>query len=147
MLCKDTSGKPVCGASVYLNGCYKGQTDSNGKLAIANVLAGSYIVTTKKCGYKDGSGTITVTGDATLTLTMTPQTYTLTVFCKDSKGKAVSGASVYINGNYQGVTDSSGKLAITNITAGTCTVTAKKGGYKDTSVNVTVTGDKTITMK
>ena len=75
-----------------------------------------------------------------------PPTYTLTVFCKDSKGKAVSGASVYINGNYQGVTDSSGKLAIANITAGTCTVTAKKGGYKDTSVNVTVTGDKTITI-
>lgn len=30
--CKDAKGKPISGASVYLSGCYKGQTDSNGNL-------------------------------------------------------------------------------------------------------------------
>ena len=144
--CKDANGEAVSGASVYVKGCYRGQTDSNGNLVITNVLAGTYTVAVKKCGYKDSSDTITVTGDIALTLTMTPQTYTLTVCCKDLKGKAVSGASVYINGNYQGVTDSSGKLIVTNITLGTYTVTVKKSGYKDSSVTVTVASDKTITI-
>ncbi len=144
--CKDINGKAISSASVYLNGCCQGQTDSNGNLMITNVFSGTYTVTVKKCGYKDSSGTVNVTGDANLILTMTPQTYTLTVFCKDSKGRTVSGANVYTNGNYQGVTDSSGKLTITNITAGTCTVTAKESGYKDTSVSVSVSGDKTITI-
>lgn len=102
-------------------------------------------MTAKKCGYKDTRGTITITGDATLTLTMTPQTHTLTVFCKDSKGKAIYGVSVYVNNNYRGTTDQNGKLVITNITAGTYIVTAKKTGYKDTSVNVTASSDKTVT--
>jgi hypothetical protein len=144
--CKDANGKAVSGASVYVNGCYKGQTDSNGKLIIHDVLAATYTVTAKKCGYKDSSGTITVTGNATLTLTLTPQTYALTVRCKDSKGKAVSGASVSINGNYQGATDSNGKLSIINITAGTYTVTVQKSGYKNISVTVTINSDKTITI-
>lgn len=144
--CNDANGKAISGASVYLNGCCKGQTDSNGKLAITNVLAGKYTVTAKKCGYKDTSSTTTVNGDASLTLTMTAQTYTLTVCCKDSKGKAVSSANVYLNGNPKGATDLNGKLTITNLSAGTYTVTVKKSGYKDTSVNVTVTGDKTITI-
>jgi hypothetical protein len=144
--CKDTNGKPILGASVYVNGYYRGQTDPHGNLVITNVLAGTYTVTVKKCGYKDSSSTVTVSGDTTLTLTMTPQTYTLTVCCKNSKGKVISGASIYLNGNYQGLTDLSGKLIITNITAGTYTMTAKKSGYKDTSVNVTMTGDKTITI-
>jgi uncharacterized protein YigE (DUF2233 family) len=144
--CKDTTGKPISSASVYLDDCYKGQTDSNGKLIVHDVLAATYTVTAKKCGYKDSSGTITITGDATLNLTMNPQTYTLTVFCKDSKGKAVSSANVYLNANLRGATDLNGKLTMTNLSAGTYTVTVKKSGYKDTSVDVTVTGDKTITI-
>jgi hypothetical protein len=144
--CKDATGKPISGASVYLNGCCKGQTDANGKLAMTNVLAGKYTVTAKKCGYKDTSSTTTINGDASLTLTMTAQTYTLTVCCKDSKGKAVSSANVYLNSNLKGATDLNGKLTITNLSAGTYTVTVKKSGYKDTSVNVTVIGDKTITI-
>ncbi len=146
VLCKDANGKAVSSASVYVNGCYQGQTDPNGKLVVSYVLAGTYTVAVKKSGYKDTSGTVTINGDATLTLTMTPQTYTLTVCCKDSKGKAVSGAGVYINGVYRGGTDSRGKLIATNITAGTYTVTIKKTGYKDSSVTVTVAGDKTISI-
>jgi hypothetical protein len=144
--CKDLNGKAISCASVYFNGCYRGQTDSNGKLVITNVLSGTYIVTVKKCGYKDSSGSITVTGDATLTLTMNLQTYTLTVCCKDSKGKAVSDVSVYVNSIYRGTTDLNGKLVITNITAGTYTMTAKKTGYKDTSISITVSSDKTVTI-
>jgi hypothetical protein len=72
--------------------------------------------------------------------------YTLTVCCKDSKGQAVSGASIYINGNSQGTTDSSGKLIVTNITVGTYTVTVKKSGFKDSSVTITVNSDKTVTI-
>ena len=146
MYCMDLNGKAISCANVYLNGCYRGQTDSNGKLVITNVLSGTYLVAVKKCGYKDRSCTITVTEDATLTLTMALQTYTLTVCCKDSKGKAVSGVSVYVNSIYRGTTDLNGKLVITNITACTYTVTVKKTGYKDTSVNVTVTSDKTVTI-
>jgi hypothetical protein len=80
---------------------------------------------------------------------MTPQTYTLTVCCKDSRGQAIAGASVYVSGNLQGATNSSGQLTIPNRTAGTYVVTVKKNGYKDTTVNVIISSDKTviITMK
>lgn len=68
--CRDAKGKAVCGACVYVNGCYKGQTDSNGNLIITNVFAGTYTVTVKKCGYKDSSINVTVSGDETITITM-----------------------------------------------------------------------------
>ena len=75
-----------------------------------------------------------------------PPTYTLTVYCKDMKGKPISGASIYVNCCYKGKTDANGKLAIDNLLAGTYTVTAKKRGYNDTNTNVTITINKTITV-
>ena len=75
-----------------------------------------------------------------------PPSYTLTVYCQDKNGKPISGVSIYINGCFKGKTDASGKLAITNIPAGTYTVTAKKCGYKDTSISVTISSDTTITI-
>ena len=75
-----------------------------------------------------------------------PPAYTLTVYCKDMKGKPISSVRIYLNGYYKGKTDANGKLAIDNLLAGTYTVTARKRGYKDTNTNVTVTIDKTITI-
>jgi hypothetical protein len=68
--CKGTNGKPISGASIYLNGCCKGRTDANGKLSITNVLAGTYTVTARKCGYKDTSISATISSDTTITITM-----------------------------------------------------------------------------
>ena len=75
-----------------------------------------------------------------------PPTYKLTVYCKNSNGKAISGASVYLNGCCKGRTDANGQLSITNVLAGTYTVTAKKCGYKDTSITATISSDTTITI-
>ena len=55
-----------------------------------------------------------------------------------------SGAAVYLNGNYQGVTTSSGgPLDITDLTAATYTVVLKKSGYNDYTTTVKIVGGQT----
>jgi hypothetical protein len=67
----------------------------------------------------------TVYMTATLTPVSSPATGDLEV------SSSPSGASIYLNGAYQGETRSSGPFYITGLTPATYTVLLKKSGYKD----------------
>ena len=66
----------------------------------------------------DSSGSVVAT--CYFTVTGSGGTYTLTVTAKDSLSRRpISGADVYMDGNYMGSTNRQGKLTIRNVSAGT----------------------------
>ena len=115
------------GASLYVDTIYEGLTNQ----IVGNLAVGSHTVTLKKSGYKDFSQTATVNNAQTTSLSITlsplasPTTGDLDV------SSTPNGASVYLNGAYQGETRSSGPLYITSLVPGTYTIVLKKSGYQD----------------
>ena len=64
----DVSSSPT-GASVYLNGAYKGETRSSGPLYITGLAPGSYSTVLKKSGYQDYSTTAKIVAGTTAQVT------------------------------------------------------------------------------
>jgi hypothetical protein len=100
----DVSSSPS-GASVYLNGAYKGETRSSGPLYITGLAPGSYSTVLKKSGYTDYSTTAKIVAGTTAQVTAVlqptstpPTTASAEIFSQPS------GADVYINNAYKGVT-------------------------------------------
>jgi hypothetical protein len=115
------------GASLYVDTIYQGLTNQ----IVGSLAVGPHTVTLKKSGYKDFTQTVTVNNAQTTSLSVTlsplasPTTGDLDV------SSTPYGASVYLNGDYQGETRSSGPLYITSLVPGTYTVILKKSGYQD----------------
>jgi hypothetical protein len=120
------SSNPV-GASLYVDTIYQGYTNQ----IVGNLAAGTHTVLLKKSGYKDFSQSMTVNSDQTvyMTATLTPLSSPTTGDLDVSSSP--SGASIYLNGAYQGETRSSGPFYITGLSPGTYTVVLKKSGYLD----------------
>ena len=117
------SSTPV-GASLYMDTIYQGLTNQ----IVGSLAVGSHTVTLKKSGYKDFSQVVIVNNAQTTSVSIA-----LTPLASPSTGDLdVSstpwGASVYLNGDYQGETRSSGPLYITSLVPGTYTVILKKSG-------------------
>ena len=93
------------GASVYLNGAYKGETRASGPLYITVLAPATYTVVIKKSGYQDYTTTATITAGTTAQIaavlqpaSATPTTASADIFSQPS------GADVFINNAYKGVT-------------------------------------------
>jgi len=100
----DVSSTPY-GASVYLNGAYKGETRSSGPLYITGLSPGAYSTVLKKSGYNDYSTTANIVAGKTAQVTaalqpasVKPTTASAEIYSQPS------GADVYINNAYKGVT-------------------------------------------
>jgi hypothetical protein len=120
------SSNPV-GASLYVDTIYQGYTNQ----IVGNLAAGTHTVLLKKSGYKDFTQSMTVNADQTvyMTATLTPVSNPTTGDLEVSSSP--SGASIYLNGAYQGETRSSGPYYITALSPGTYTIVIKKSGYLD----------------
>ena len=127
------------GASLYVDTIYQGLTNQ----IVGNLAVGPHTVTLKKTGYKDFSQTATVNNAQTTSLSITlsplasPTTGDLDV------SSTPSGASVYLNGDYQGETRSSGPLYITSLVPGTYTTVLKKSGYQDYTTTAKIVAGST----
>jgi len=100
----DVSSTPS-GASVYLNGAYKGETRSSGPLYITGLSPGAYSTVLKKSGYNDYSTTANIVAGSTAKISaalqpasVKPTTASAEIYSQPS------GADVYINNAYKGVT-------------------------------------------
>ena len=120
------SSNPVS-ASLYVDTIYQGLTNQ----IVGNLAVGPHTVTLKKSGYQDYSQTATVNNAQTtyLSITLTPLSSPTTGDLDVTSSP--SGASVYVNGDYQGETSSSGPLYVTGLSPGTYTTVLKKSGYQD----------------
>jgi hypothetical protein len=114
------------GASIYLDGTYKGNTSTT----LTNIASGSHTITLKLTGYQDCSQRVNVIAgqknDIFCPLAIAeppkvPETVSMDV------SSSPSGASIYLDGSYQGITPKT----LTDITAGSHNITLKLSGYKD----------------
>jgi hypothetical protein len=122
------------GASLYVDTIYEGYTNQ----IVGNLAVGTHTVTLKKSGYKDYSQTATVYNAQTTSLSVTLSPLSSPTTGDLDVSSTPTGASVYLNGAYQGETRSSGPLYITSLVPGTYTTVLKKSGYQDytTTVNI-----------
>jgi hypothetical protein len=118
---------------------YQGLTNQ----VVGNLAVGPHTVTLKKSGYKDYTQTSTVNNAQTTSLSVTlsplasPTTGDLDV------SSTPYGASVYLNGAYQGETRSSGPLYITGLSPGAYSTVLKKSGYNDYSTTANIVAGTT----
>ncbi|MDD1702005.1 MAG: PEGA domain-containing protein [Methanoregula sp.] len=123
------------GADLYVDGVYHGNTPE----VVGNLWPGTHSVIVRMAGYYDTTDTVTVNSYATTSyhavlVASSPQTGSLQI---DS---TPAGAAVYLDGNYQGLTPSSGAFYINELTPGIYTVTLKMQDYQTNSQSAVVTG-------
>jgi len=128
------------GAGLYVDGIYYGETNQ----IVGGLAVGTHTVNLKLAGYQSFTNTYGVNSGQT-----TYASVTLVPVQNPSTGDLIvtsspSGAAVYLNGNYQGVTTSiGGPLDITDLTAATYTVVLKKSGYQDYTTTVKIVAGQT----
>lgn len=128
------------GAGLYVDNVYQGETNQ----IVGGLAAGSHTVVLKLAGYQTFTNNYNVNAGQTTYASVTmvpvqnPSTGDLQVT------SSPSGAAVYLNGNYQGVTTTvGGPLDITDLTAATYTVVLKKSGYMDYTTTVKIVAGQT----
>lgn len=128
------------GAGLYIDNVYRGETNQ----IVGGLYAGPHTVVLKLTGYQTFTNTYSVNAGQTTYASVTmvplqnPSTGDLQVT------SSPSGAAVYLNGNYQGVTTSTGgPLDITDLTVATYTVVLKKSGYQDYTTTVKIVAGQT----
>ena len=139
-----TTGSISCtttpsGASVTLDGTL--QTGVITPATLTNVSAGSHTVTFALSGYNACPVTVSVTAGATATAscTLVPVVTTGSISCTTNP----SGASVTLDGTLQ--TGAITPVTLTNVSAGSHTVTFALSGYNACPVTVSVTAGATAT--
>ncbi|HDN81203.1 MAG TPA: PEGA domain-containing protein, partial [Methanomicrobia archaeon] len=75
-----------------------------------------------------------------------PKTGDIKVIVEDQDGNRIESAKIYINGDYQGVTDYDGEYFIEDLTPDSYTIRASKSGYEDDNENVYVESGETKTV-
>jgi hypothetical protein len=117
------------GASVYLNGEYKGETRASGPLYITGVSPGTYTLLMKKTGYLDYTTAARVDAGSTATVSgaLVPASTSSSIVSAEIFSQP-SGADVLINNAYKGITP----LSLDNIPVDTTTtysVEIRLAGY------------------
>lgn len=111
------------GAQAYVDGEYRGQTP-----VTVTLFTGTHSVLVRLPGYNDWSSTISVSADSTQTVSPTMSTATAGML---TIGSAPAGATVYLDSNSQGITDSGGTLIISDLVSGNHVVKVTATGYND----------------
>jgi hypothetical protein len=117
-------------------------TDNNGKYSITSISPGKYKLTASKTGYTSTIINVTVLAGKVTTanfeLLMTTGKIKGKVTDSDS-GLPLAGVNIKTTpGTNTVTTNSNGDFEISQVTAGTYTITAEKSGYTTTTVSITV---------
>jgi hypothetical protein len=145
-----STGDPISGANVTADTVASDLTKEDGSYWITDLEHGNYTVTASAAGYQTSSETITVLpGESTsldFELTLLLNGTISGIVTDSSTGDPISEATVTANG-MSTTTNSSGHYAISDVPAGTYTVTASANGYEDSSqTNITVVAGETTTV-
>lgn len=129
------NGSAVASQAVYLtalgcNQCYRGSTDSAGKLTVPNVSVGAFTVRVNHpqsySVYREVAGTLSAQGEVQAVSVVLPAVADVRVTAVKPGGAVVSGGTVYVRrggaDSYAGRTNSSGVLLVPNQTEGPLTV-------------------------
>lgn len=147
---KSSAGAAIAGASVSFGGG-SATTNSTGGYTITGVPAGTIQLVASATGFQSVTQNVTVNGGATATANFTlaaSTTGTGTITGKVtnvSTGAALSGATVKWSGGST-TTTTTGVYTLSNVTAGTVSVTVSHTGYLARTLNATVNGGATTTL-
>lgn len=128
------------GAAVTVDGDYKGTTYTGDPVYVTRLSPGSYTVSISMPDYQTYTETVVIGAGAVkaITATMVPATPgpSPDTTGQVTVGSTPSGASVYLDNKYRGVTP----MVLTDITAGSHAIVLRQNGYQDWSSTVAVTG-------
>ncbi|MBI3472811.1 MAG: carboxypeptidase regulatory-like domain-containing protein, partial [Candidatus Solibacter usitatus] len=146
------SGTLVSGQGVYLTApgcsqCYKGSTDSAGKLTVPSVPVGAFTVRVyhpqSYSVYRDVSGALSAQGEVQSVSVVLPAVADVRVTAVKPGGAVVRGGTVYVmrdgSSSWAGTTDASGSLLIRNKVEGSLTVLLYVGAQLVGEAAVTIT--------
>jgi hypothetical protein len=144
-----SGGAAISGATVSWSGGST-TTGSAGAYTLSNVTAGTVQLAVSATGFASQSQSVVLASGGTATqnfvLTAVPANGTITGEVTNiSNGIALSGATVSWSGGST-TTSSSGIYTLSNVTAGTQTITASATGYEPRALTATVTGGATTTL-
>jgi hypothetical protein len=144
----DDSGKKIQGVEIYLDGKLEGKTNSRGELTIENIEPGTHTVRASKAGFEDAREEVSIGGgrEETVHLVLNRVRATINVIVKDESGKNVKDAKIYVDGAYEGKTNSNGVFIAKDIEPGTHTVRASKAGFEDAREEVSIGGGREETV-
>ncbi len=122
------------GAGLYVDELYMGKTNQ----VVGNLAAGPHRVVISEAGYEAWSDIVTVKSGEVV-----PVTVTLVAEVSPAHGdlqvlSVPSGAAVYIDGSYRGLTPGDDLLDIHDLSPGTYLVAVRKPGYEDYSKSVSI---------
>jgi len=131
------------GADVYVDGIYRGSTATT----VGNLAAGSHFTLLKMVGYQDWSGLVNVRPNqlTILDIPLQVQTEIKTGFIYIDS--TPPGASVLLDGIFQGVTQANNPLDLTGIYPGEHIVTLKLQNYQDFITRLPVQAGKTASVR
>jgi hypothetical protein len=146
------------GVSVYVNGVYSGSTAPTFGATVNGLVAGTYSLKLSLSGFKDWTKQVTITSSQTTTiyaylesgtgisvarsetLSYNSPVGTLKVYSQ------VTGASVYVDGEYGGSTAPTFGATVNGLVAGTYSLKLSLSGFKDWTKQVTITSSQTTTI-
>jgi len=149
----DENRNAISGADVYIDGNLLGTTNQYGRSTFPNLVSGTYPVEIRKTGYVTVSRSIQVSNvNDDYTFEMVLENADLTLFVQDNEKKIVPDASISINGNVLGVTDSHGQYNTRLKFNALYNITASKEGYQPVSIQKQVvqgniTATETLTLQ
>jgi hypothetical protein len=127
------------GADVYVDGIYRGSTATT----IGNVASGTHFVLLKEVGYQDWTGLVDVRTNQVTPLDITLSRYTAPESGFIHVNSDPAGASVYLDGVFQGTTQAGNPLDMTGILPGEHTLTLSLENYDDYITRIMVTAGET----
>ncbi|HOP66130.1 MAG TPA: PEGA domain-containing protein [Methanoregulaceae archaeon] len=130
------------GASVYVDGIYRGETPQDGYLFLHDIAIGAHAIEIGRTGYQDYSGTVQVSaaGDTQLSTTLIPNP--VATLGGLSITSSPSGAEVFVDNAYRGITP----LVVNSLEPGSYDVHLKLGGYRDWQSTIQVSGGEIATV-
>lgn len=130
------------GVGFYVDNIYQGKTNQ----IVGNLAGGPHKVGIYEAGYETWENTVTVkSGETTpVIVTLVPEKNPGTGDLQVSS--VPSGAAVYVNGDYRGVTPLDDSLDIVNLAPASYTITVKKSGYQDFVNTVAIQAGKNVQM-
>ncbi|WP_255333198.1 PEGA domain-containing protein [Methanocalculus taiwanensis] len=123
------------GADVYVDGSYRGYAP----MTVGNLIVGAHTLELRLSGYQKSTQTVQIYSGQTTTknVVLSPSTPTSGSVAVQSYP---SGASIYLDGNYQGNTYPNDYFDIIGVATGTHSLMLRKPGYYDYTTTISVTG-------
>ncbi|MDD1672729.1 MAG: carboxypeptidase-like regulatory domain-containing protein [Methanomicrobiales archaeon] len=131
----DEERRPVEGATVFIDTVPKGKTDAFGRIGIATLAAGSYVIEVKGEGFELWRETKNISGhseEVIVELIFAATNVTIRVL--DSEEKSIEGAALQIDGKQDGITNAQGEVSTSLKTGLVHNISASLDGYRPSSL-------------